>query len=120
VGGHRLEHGAEPSPRRTPSKTLGRARLQSGIRRPGLPAGEWYRVLERQPEPGLSNDGYALPGYVWLKVNGRDTHWAQADLEVQHGDPNAGDRDWTPPSAEDTPLPRFFDSVRADGSPGVG
>jgi hypothetical protein len=44
------------------------ARVAPGLawKRPGLPR-EWVRVLERHPEPmGLANDGYAIPGYVWL------------------------------------------------------
>jgi hypothetical protein len=71
-------------------KTLGWAQPRSGISSPGLRAGEWYPVLERHTERGLSSDGYALPGYVWLKVNGRLTHWREADLEFRHTDPDAG------------------------------
>jgi len=39
-----------------------------------------YRTafLERHPEPaGLANDGYPLPGYVWLHLDGVPRHvWA--------------------------------------------
>jgi hypothetical protein len=44
------------------------------VLRPGI----WYRVLERHPEPaGLGHDGYALPGYLWLDVDGVPRHvWA--------------------------------------------
>jgi hypothetical protein len=55
------------------------ARVRPGARservlRPGI----WYRVLERHPEPaGLGHDGYALPGYLWLDVDGVPRHvWA--------------------------------------------
>jgi hypothetical protein len=44
------------------------------VLRPGI----WYRVLDRHPEPaGLANDGYPLPGYVWLDLDGVPRHvWA--------------------------------------------
>lgn len=70
-------------------KTLGWAQLRRGISSPGLRDGEWYPVLERHPEPWVSNDGYPLPGYVWLKANGRLTHWREAELEFRHTDPDA-------------------------------
>jgi hypothetical protein len=53
--------------------------VRSGARgeralRPGI----WYRVLERHPDPaGLSNEGYPLPGYVWLDLDSVPRHvWA--------------------------------------------
>jgi hypothetical protein len=55
------------------------ARVHPGARgervlRPGI----WYRILERHQEPaGLANDGYPLPGYVWLDLDGVPRHvWA--------------------------------------------
>jgi hypothetical protein len=30
---------------------------------------DWVRVLDRHPDPmSLANEGYALPGYVWLEA----------------------------------------------------
>lgn len=54
----------------------------------GLPSGQWYRVLERHPDPAaLANDGYPLPGYVWLDVAGCAMHRLESELEIRHSDP---------------------------------
>jgi hypothetical protein len=48
---------------------------------PGLPT-TWTRVLERHPHPeGLSNDGYPLPGWVWLDMPGKVRHAPAGALE---------------------------------------
>jgi hypothetical protein len=55
------------------------ARVPPGLawKRPGLWR-EWVPVLERHPELlGLAGDGYALPGWCWLEVQGRPRHVAE-------------------------------------------
>jgi len=53
----------------------------------GLQAGTWYRVLDRHPVPeGLSNNGFALPGYLWLEVSGQPRHVWAAHLEIREDD----------------------------------
>ena len=44
-------------------------------KRPGLPT-EWVRVLEHHPE-GVE----ALPGYVWLEMQGKPRHVGEHELE---------------------------------------
>jgi hypothetical protein len=59
------------------------ARVPPGLawKRPGLPT-DWVPVLERHPYPdGLSNDGYPLPGYVWLDMPGKARHVSESALE---------------------------------------
>jgi hypothetical protein len=69
------------------------------VLRPGI----WYQVLERHPEPaGLANDGYALPGYVWLDLYGVPRHVWAASLEFRDGPAS-----WTAPTEEETPPPKI-------------
>jgi hypothetical protein len=59
---------------------------------PGL-SRDWVRVLERHPYPdGLSNDGYPLPGYVWLDMPGKARHASESALEFSFERPEELER----------------------------
>jgi len=90
-----------PPPSTEPQRFV---RVRAGARgehvlRPGI----WYRVLDRHPEPaGLSNDGYPLPGYVWLDLDGAPRHVWAASLEFRDGPAS-----WTAPTEDETPPPKI-------------
>lgn len=43
------------------------------------------------PEPtAMANNGYPLPGYVWVDINGRATHRLETQLEFRHSNMAAG------------------------------
>ena len=74
-----------------PPRVIGRARLRPPWTRvhPGLHAGEWYPVLERNPDIlSAIEGGLARPGYVWIDVPGKALHvWAQQRGRTWRGRP---------------------------------
>jgi hypothetical protein len=65
------------------------ARVPPGLawKRPGLPR-DWVRVLGRHPDPmGLANDGYPIPGYIWLETPAKVLSVAKHLLEFREDAP---------------------------------
>jgi hypothetical protein len=72
-------------------------------KRPGLPT-EWIRVLERHPYPDcLSNDGRALPGYVWLDAPCKVRHVPVGILEFREVATSISSRLFPIPSQSERP-----------------
>lgn len=73
-------------PKPSPLRVLGRARVRPDCThlRPGLRPGQWYSVVDRNPNLYLASEiRPPLPGYVYLDVPGQGGHIMAAHFELE-------------------------------------